>query len=276
MIKLAALLFAVAACCSAQACPTTTSLHGFLQVEQCDPARAQCVPAEQALYDHTRAAPASAPDVMRISTHGSPWHLYDGDFRILEIDEVAAMVKQDATVKRVNLVASWSGAMPVPHARTLARKLSAALGGMPVTGQDGFVWVAPDGSVRTTRQALTGRAAGPYLVGRNDDVMTSMVAGWPLYLEDAFVKQRDGAGLLRMGAAKEIFLLCPDDALKSYEQGAALNNPVAAFNAAILRLERGQPGDVAAAMTLLRQAAAQGDEKAGKKLKSLAGATAAH
>lgn len=276
MIKRSVLLFAIASCCSAQACPTTTSLHGFLHVGQCDPARAQCVRAEQALYDHTRAAPESAPDVMRISTHGSPWHLYDGDFRILEIDDVAAMVKQDASVRRVNLVASWSGGMPVPRARSLAEKLSTALGGMPVTGQDGFVWVAPDGSVRTTRQAATGRAAGPYLVGRNDEVMTSMVAGWPLYLEDEFIRQRDGAGLLRMGAAKEIFLLCPEDALQSYEQGAALNNPVAAFNAAILRLERRQPGDVAAAITLLRQAAAQGDGKAAQKLKSLANATAAH
>jgi hypothetical protein len=277
MMKLSAALLVVASCCGAQAaCPTAIPRQGVVDVRQCDPARAQCMHADEALQEYMRATPDDGPEVLSIATHGSPWHLYDQDYRILEIDEVAAMVRQQGSnIKRVDLVASWSGVSPAPGTRSLAQKLSTALGGRSVTGQDGFVWVSQKGTLRTTRQALTVRTGGPYLVGRNDEVMASLVAGWPIDLEAQFIKERDAAGLLRVGAAKEIFMLCPEDALKSYDASAALNNPVAAFNAAIIRLERKQPGDVAAAMRLLKQSAAQGDKKAEKKLKSLAKATAA-
>lgn len=276
MKKLSAFLLAIASCCSAQAdCLTGIPLQGIVNVKQCDPASDHCMPAEEALHKYMGATPDDGPEVLSIATHSSPWHLFDQDYRILEIDELAAMVRQQGPkIKRVDLVASWSGVLPAPGSRSLAQKLSTALGGKPVTGQDGFVWVSQKGMLHTTRQAFTARLAGPYWVGGDDEVMASLVAGWPIDMEAQFIKDRDAAGLLRVGAAKEIFMLCPDGALKSYDDSAALNNPVAAFNAAIIRLERKQPGDVATAMKLLKQSADQGDKKAENKLKSLAKASA--
>jgi hypothetical protein len=276
-MKRIAFLLIVTACWRAQAaCTTTLPLKGMLDIKQCDASSASCVDANEALYAYMQAQPDDGPDVLSIATHGSPWHLYDQEYRIFEIDELAAIVRQQGPgIKRVELVASWSGAAPSPQSKSVAQKLSTALGGKPVAGKDGFVWVSREGKLHTTHQALTSRLAGPYRVGKDDDVMTSLVAGWPVDLEAGFVKERDAAGLLRVGAAKEIFMLCPEGALKSYEESAALNNPIAAFNAAILRFERNGPGDAAAAMRLLKQAAAQGDAKAGKKLKSLVKATPA-
>ena len=273
MKRLAALLVAVWSCGAQADCPVTLPLQGFVSIDQCAAGGADCKPANEALFDYMKAQPDDGPEILSIATHGSPWHLYDAEYHILEIDEVAALVRQQGSgIKRVALHASWSGASPAPRTRSIAQRLSAALGGMPVSGQDGFMWVSPKGALRTTRQAFTGRVSGPYLVGKNDDVMASLVVGWPLDLEAQFVKARDAAGLLRVGAAKEIFLLCPDGALQSYEASAALNNPVAAFNAAVIRLERNRPGDAAAAMALLKQAAAQGDTKARNKLETLAAA----
>ncbi|QNA87402.1 hypothetical protein G4G28_00985 [Massilia sp. Dwa41.01b] len=278
MMKLAAFLFAVASCCNAQAaCSTAIPLQGAVNVKQCDPASGQCRRADEVLQEYMRAVPDDGPEVLSIASHSSPWHLYDQDYRILDIDEVAAMVSQQGSnFKRVDLVASWSDAAPAPGSRSLAQKLSAALGGKPVTGQDGFVWISQNGALRTTHQAFTARLSGPYWVGKNEDVMASLVAGWAIDLEARFKETRDAAGLLQVAAAKEIFMLCPESALESYEESAALNNPVAAYNAAIIRLERKQPGDVAAAMKLLKQAAAQGDKKAEKKLTSLASISGAN
>lgn len=181
------------------------------------------------------------------------------------------MVRQQGNkIKRVILVASWSGTAPDSRSDSLAKKLSMALGGMPVSGQDGFVWVSPKGKLRTTHQAFTGRVSGPYRVAKSDDLMVSLVPGWVMDLEPEFVKAKNSAGIFRVGAAKEIFLLCPEGALKSYDEAAALRDPIAAFNAAIMRLERDKPGDRAAALVLLEQSAAQGDKKAENKLKSLA------
>lgn len=270
-MKLFVFLFILVSCCGAQAdCSTTAQLQGFVSIKQCSPASGQCVRADEALYKYMNAKPDDGPTTLSIATHSSPWHLYDGDYRILEIEEVAAMVRQQGSkIKRVILVASWSGIAPDPHSKSLAQKLSEALGGLPVTGQNGFVWVSPTGALHTTHQAFTGRISGPYWVGQNDQVMASLVPGWAIDLEAEFVKGHDAAGLLQVGIAKDIFMLCPDGALESYDEGAALNSPIAAFNAAIMRLERDKPGDAAAAVALLKQSAAQGDKKAEKKLNSL-------
>ncbi len=185
---------------------------------------------------YMNATPEDGPTTLSIATHSSPWHLYDGDYRILEIEEVAAMVRQQGSkIKRVILVASWSGLAPDPHSKSLAQKLSEALGGSPVTGQNGFVWVSPKSALHTTHQAFTGRVSGPYWVSQNEQVMASLVLGWAIDLEDQFAKAHDAAGLLQVGVAKDVFMLCPDGALQSYEDGAALNSPIAAFNAAIMR-----------------------------------------
>jgi hypothetical protein len=271
MTRLLAFLLIVSSCWEAQAaCPATLPLQGIVDIKHCDAASPTCAQANEALYAYMKAKPDDGPEVLFIATHGSPWHLYDQEYRILEIDDLADVVRQQGPgIKRIKLVASWSGVAPAPRSTSLARQLSTALGGKPVAGQDGFVWVTPQGAVHTTHQALTNRLAGPYRVDRNDDVMASLVPGWTMDLEAGFTKERDAAGLLMVGAAKEIFMLCPDAALTSYEESAALNNPVAAFNAAIIRLERNHPGDRAAALALLKQAAAQGDRKAEKKVQAL-------
>jgi hypothetical protein len=270
MQRLACLIL-IAACCTAQAdCPVTLPLDGFVTIEHCDPAGGQCVRADTALVKYIDAMPDDGPSTLSIAMQGSPWHLYDAQYHILEVDELAAMVRQQGSkIERVVLVASWSATAPDPRAKSLAQKLSLALGGMPVTGQDGFLWVSPNGAIHTTHQAYTGRLSGPYLVGKNDKIMASLVAGWVLDMEDMFIRTRDAGGLLRTGAAKEIFMLCPEGALQAYDASAALDNPIAAFNAAILRLERAAPGDAAAALSLLKQSAALGDKKAEAKLKSL-------
>jgi hypothetical protein len=276
-MKIFAFLIILVSCCRAQAdCSTAMQLQGGVAIKQCPPASGDCVRADEALHKYMNAKPDDGPTTLSITTHSSPWHLYDGDYHILEIEELAAMVRQQGSkIKRVILVASWSGIAPDPHSKSLAQKLSEALGGLPVTGQDGFVWISPKGALHTTHQAFTGRVSGPYWVGQNDQVMASLVPGWAIDLEAEFVKTHDAAGLLRVGIAKDIFMLCPDGALKSYDDGAALNSPIAAFNAAIMRLERDKPGDAAAAVALLKQSAAQGDKKAEKKLNSLTRTTPA-
>ena len=272
-MKFLAFFIILASSFGAQAgCFSTTQLKGAIAIKQCAPASANCIRADDALHKYMDATPDDGPTILSIATHGSPWHLYDGDYHILEIEEVAAMVRQQGSkIKRVVLVASWSGNSLDPHAKSLAQKLSMALGGMPVTGQDGFVWVSPNGALHTTHQAFTGRQSGPYWVGKKDEVMASLVPGWAIELEDKFLKSGDAAGLMQVGAAKDIFMLCPEGALESYDQGAKMNNPIAAFTAAIMRLERAKPGDAAAAMALLKHSAAQGDKKAEQKLKSLTG-----
>ena len=271
-MKLLTLLMLALCCGSALAdCPTSVPLKGLVTLNHCDAASGKCVRGDKALYDYMDAVPDAGPATLSISAHGSPWHVFDDNYRIIEIDKLAATVRQQGSnIKQVKLVASWSGVAPDSHSSSVAARLSRALGGMPVTGQDGFVWVSQRGALRTTHQAFTARVGGPYWIGQGDDVMASLVPGWAIAMEPEFIKSGDAAGLMRVGAGKEIFMLCPDGALASFDASAALNNPVAAFNAAIIRLERGRSGDVRAAMLLLKQAAAQGDQQAADKLQALA------
>ena len=118
------------------------------------------------LQPYFEAAPDD-PALMRVGLQSSPWRLYDGDMRILTIEELAAVVRanRDATETRVELVGSWTGVSPSPGVPSLADRLSQALDGFPVRGEDGFLWVKADGSRRTTRQAFTARkGAGAYFV----------------------------------------------------------------------------------------------------------------
>jgi hypothetical protein len=135
---------------------------------------------------------------------------------------------------------------------------------------DGFVWLSKDGSARTTHQAFTTKhLKNPYGLHLGDDVMVSLVAGWPIDFEEDYAKKGDAYGIMRAGAAWDIFMLCPERALQSFEAAARLSNPIAAYNAAIIRLERSKDGDLEAATALLSQAAALGDKKAQAKLDRL-------
>jgi len=245
----------LAACAIAQAdCPSTLPLKGALNIDNCYPMREDCVLAADALYEYSHAMPDNSEDVLRISTQGSPWHLYDADSRIITIDSLAGMVRQQGDkIRQV---------VPDRHRKALAQQLSQALGTIKVSGPDGFLWYDKDGKTAVTQQAFTVFATGPYAVRKGDKVMASLVAGWPALFEDAFAKQRNADGLLRAGVGHEAFSLCPERALKAFDAAAALGNPVAAYNAAVLRFERGANGDREAALALLKKAAAAGDSPA--------------
>lgn len=267
-MKLLLSLCAFAFCCLAQAnCPSTLPVKGFIAADNCDPANTTCVDAGTALFQYVDGRKDTSESRLVISLHASPWHLYDHDYRILEINELAAMVRQHGPkIKEVVLVASWSGVAPDKHTKSQAQKLSTALNGMPVTGKDGFVWYSKDGAVNTTRQAFTGYRSGVYRIKKGAKVMASLVAGWPMALEAQLTARGDGHGLNRVGAGFDIFLLCPERALQAFEASAAMSDPIGAYNAAIMRLERRQPGDEAEAITLLKKSAATGDKKAQAKL----------
>jgi len=259
-----ALLSLLAACATAQAdCPTTLQLSGVINIDNCNPKREDCVPAAEALYQYSAAMPDGSDEVLRIMLHGSPWHFYGPDYRIMTIENLAGMVKQQGSkIREVVLVSSWSGASPDKRHEPLAQQLSNALGTIKVTGPDGFLWFDKDGKTEITKQAFTVFATGPYAIKKGEKVMASLVAGWPAQFEQTYSEQGNADGLLRAGVGHEAFSLCPSRALTAFDAAAALGNPIAAYNAAILRLERDANGDRQAALELLRWAAASGDKPA--------------
>jgi len=252
-------------------CESSLKLEGVESIKSCAPDDKGCIPASKAIYDYSQAM-KDDPNVFTITTHASPWHLYDGTMRILTVEELAAMIKPllHSKEKRVDLIASWTGVAPDPNGKSLAQKLSDLLGGFPVNGMDGFVWLSKDGSVRTTHQAFTIKPSnGPYAIHPGDEVMVSYAEGWMAEYEQDFAKSNEADALMRAGAAWEIYYLCQDKALRSFEAAAKLSNPIAAYNAALIHLERGKADDLKTASALLAQAAARGDEKSKALLKKL-------
>jgi hypothetical protein len=251
------------------ACETSLELKGAVSIKCCSP-QSECIPAAKAVYDYTAIA-KDDPAAMSISMHASPWRLYDAEMRILTVEELAAMIKTQlrGRVKRVVLIASWTGVAPDRNGKSLAKQMSDILGGFPVDGMDGFVWIAKDGALRTTQQAFTMKPKCPYGVRPGDEVMVSLVPGWHVGYEDDYVKRGDSEAIRYAGAAWDIFMLCPEKALQLFETAANLSNPIAAYNAALIRLERGKSGDYAAAIKLLGKAAALGDQKSQEKLSAL-------
>lgn len=264
LIALSLLSSTVLACEASQ-----LGLSGSVMVPTCFPSQMpdQCRNAGELLGHYMEAVPDS-DDVLTIGIHSSPWHLYDTEMRILSIDEFASSVRSglDGKVTRIELIASWTAVSPSPGVPSLAAQLSDALGGFPVSGESGFLWLNKDGTRHTTRQAFTVReGAGSYSASEGEPLLVSLVAGWPAQLPenaapgDAYVQMRAAAG-------KDILLLCPDKALLGFEHAAEMGNAVAAYNAAIMRLERSGKSDRAAALALLERGAALGDEKSRVKL----------
>lgn len=181
----------------------------------------------------------------------------------MTIESLAGAVRQQGSkIREVVLMSSWSGAAPDKHHEPLAQQLSNALGDMKVTGPDGFLWFDKDGKTAVTQQAFSMFVIGPYAVKKGEKVMASLVAGWPAQFEETYARQGNADGLLRAGVGHEAFSLCPARALAAFDASAALGNPIAAYNAAILRLERGNRGDRESALALLKKAVAAGDEPA--------------
>lgn len=254
---------------TALACDTShLGLSGTLEVDACSPQQSSdCVNSSQALYEYMEAVPDS-DELFTIGLHANPWRMYDGQMRILTVDDMVDAIrpKLDGKVKRVELIGSWTGVSPEPGVPSLADRVSQALDGFPVQGEDGFLWLSQDGTRRTTRQAFTVReGAGSYSLPKGAEVFVPLVAGWPAFVED-LIPGDDPEMLMRAAAGWDVFFLCPDKALAGFEHAAARGSAIAAYNAALMRLERNADGDRTAAIALLERGVALGDGKSRTRL----------
>jgi hypothetical protein len=208
------------------------------------------------------------PGVFTIGAQTSPWRMYDAEDRIITVDETAAMLRKQRpkTDQRVRLVGSWTSALPTGEGATLAQRLSTALDGFPVDGSDGFLWLSPKGAMRTTHQAFSVWKAGWYHVPRGDDVMVALVPGAVIQFEEQFAEEGRAEGVVRAGVGKDVFMLCPEGALASFERAAGMGSAIGAYNAGVMHAEA---GDRAAAIIWLEKAAALGDAKAAERLTAM-------
>ena len=135
-------------------CESSLTLEGSISIDCCAPPD-RCIDAAKAVYDYSMSAKADT-DVLTISAQASPWHLYDGDMRIVTIDEMAegAKAKLRDGMKRIALMASWTGVPPDGNGKSLAQKLSDALDGFPVSGMDGFSYGWPRTALYVPRPGI--------------------------------------------------------------------------------------------------------------------------
>lgn len=249
-------------------CESSLKLEGSISISCC--ADEDCISAAEAVYEYTENTDDD-PTIYSIAIQSSPWHLYDGEMRILALEELAQLIKPELTepIKSVLLVGSWTGIAPEINGKSIAQKLSQLLDGFPVTGMNGFIWLDKDGNVRTTKQAFTMKPNCPYRIHQGDEVMVSLVAGWPVEFEQLYFDNNDGEGLLLSGAGWDIYMLCPENALNRYETAAKLGNPIAAYNAALMYIENNQKDNLEMAISYLEKAVALGDRKAQLKLQEI-------
>lgn len=228
--------------------------------------------ADEVLYSYLEKS-KDEPAQFSIAANASPWRFYDGDFRIVPLEDLATTVKKGLSEKpekkRVFLFSSWSAVAPAKGQPSLTERLSAAIGGIPVEGTDGFIWISPDGSWRTTRQAFTIKRGGRYRIAKGAELMISETIGQYLSAPIDKLKPEQSELAVRAGAAWDIYGFCPASALQAFELAAELGSTIGAYNAALMHLERNTRRDIAAARALLKKAAAAGDDKAKEKLRSV-------
>lgn len=248
------------------ACEQAPALEGVLSIPQCDAASEECVPGTRAA--HAALEALEIPDAFTIGVQTSPWRMYDAEGRILTIVEVAAAVRagMPASDRRVHLAGSWTAARPDGGGDTLAHRLSVALDGVPVDGSDGFLWLSPSGAMRTTRQAFSVWKAGPYSVARGEDVLMALVPGAMAQFEDQFAGDNNAAGVVQAGIGFDVFLLCQERALAAFERAAGMGSAIGAYNAGLMRAEK---GDRTSAKTWLDLAERLGEAKAATALAEL-------
>lgn len=262
-------LSATFTCASPDDCPSDLPLEGVVSIETCDKEKETCVSALQAVAEYI-ARVEDTPETCTVALHSSPWRLYDPEMRIITVRELGDRIRPalKSPVKSVALVASWTSVSPDGKTKSLAAQLSEYLGGFPVTGQDGFLWLSKDGSMRTTRQAFSIRSGPPpYEIAEGSDVMVSLAAGWHAEFEDMFSYVQDADGMLRVGVGCDIYFLCPNRALRAFEASAKMGNRIAEYNAALMRMELGGKENLAIAKSLLEHVASFGDEKAASVLR---------
>jgi len=253
-------------------CKHSLPLSGSVSIAGCDPKTQECLPVQSTLHAYTENIKDEV-GAISVVIHASPWRLYGERFRIMTTDELAEDLRKELaknkSAKRIDLMASWSAVRPSAEVPAIAEKLSKNLGGVPVAGAKGFLWVGPEGKTRTTRQATTVYSGTGYYVAKGSEIMASAAVAWALKGVDKSRERRDAAGLMLAGAAADIFSLCPENALALFEAAAELGEPVAAYNAALMRLESGTKPDMDRAAALLSKAARAGDAKAQQRLRAL-------
>lgn len=238
-------------------------LEGTLSVKDCDPKVDECLDGKRAVYEYGQKLKDS-DELLTVSVLSSPWRFYDSEMRILRVQELAEKLKSnlDEKIESVVLYASWTDNIPKGRTKSLAQELSESLNGFPVKGIDGFLWIKGNGDYYSTKQAFTVGGTFPYRIKDVEDLMVALPYGAFVHAQDHFIKEKNLRGLRYAAVGWDVFILCPDKALATFEMAAALSDNISAYNAAVIRLERGQEGDFEAALKLLTQAANAGDEKA--------------
>jgi hypothetical protein len=247
------------------------ALTGVETIPTCSLGKEGCLYSGDAVFRYAEAIPDD-PAAISLSAQGSPWRIYGPGDRILTIDSLAQLVRgaQSKGEKKVVLVSSWSGVAPSAGVPSLADQLSKALDGFPVEGQDGFLWISPEGRTRTTQQAYSVRkGAGSYGVPSDKEVFVPLAAGWAAQVVATADAPVEPQLVLAAGVGWDAFNLCPTRALEMFERAGNLGLAVGAYNAAQMLLARGREGDREAALQWLRKAAAAGDEPSAQQLASL-------
>lgn len=252
-------------------CEPSAALQGVESIPECDGTQgdSDCISGNSAIFDALKALDIAGAYTVGVQT--SPWRMYDGEGRIMTVEDAAAAIRPGLADKhrRVYLVGSWTATRPDGDEATLAKRLSDALDGYPVDGSDGFLWLSPAGDMRTTRQAFTAWKTGPYSVRRGDDVLMALVPGSLAQFEDRFAEDGIAEGVVQAGIGHDVFMLCPESALAAFERAADMGNAIGAYNAGLMHAEQGQDD---AAITWLERAAALGEAKATTVLAKLRGA----
>jgi len=264
------LMFLIVSAHDVSSCESPQPLSGTVTVPVCLTDGPDCRPAGKVLYEYTEAQPDD-PASFSIALQTSPWRMYGPDNRIITVAEVADILRPqlEPKHKHVELFGSWTGGSYSAEMPSLASKLSKALDGFPVTGKDGFLWMDKKGGMRTTKQAFTLReGGGPYSVPTGEEVFIPLVVGWAAGLEDRIGKD-DHEMMLLAGVGSDVFLLCPDGALATFERAGKMGSAIGAYNASLIRLERNHKGDRDAALKLLERAMQLGDGKASLLLKAM-------
>lgn len=244
-------------------CSHGLRLEGMLAVPTCPENGEGCRYGRDAVNAYAEHID-SPPHEFSVLVASSPWRFYSGDGRILTIEALTTELRTSfkPEVREVVLYASWSGIAPEAHVRSLARQVSDALDGFPVRGLDGFMWLEPDGRVRTTQQAFSGwYTGGGYRVAPDQPVLTSLAFGEMMFYNER-LREADEYGLLLHAAVGwDVHGLCPERALAEFEL-IAPHHPIAAYNAALMRLASGKAEDRATALRLLEVGENAGDEAA--------------
>jgi hypothetical protein len=244
-------------------CISDLPVEGTLSISSCDPELEKCIPSEDALYNYMQKH-KNDESIFSIALTTSPWRFYDRDMRIMQVEELSSMIQQKKTKVKtsIKILGSWSGVRPKKDTESLVEKLSKKVDNMPVEGMDGFLWIKPNGETYTTHQAMTLKSSGYYDVKVGDDVMVSLVSGWPAEYETRAIEEGKAQFIFRAAVAWDTYLFCPDKALLLFEVAADLSHSIAAYNAALMRMERGQKGDIEIAKRYINLAIKLGDDKA--------------